>query len=170
MDKTDPRTQRTGPTRAIRATPIAFVKHIVDALRDGGVEPNNLLNVAQITPIELQIVEGMVTARQFEIFSELAMRALDDEALGWFERRLPCGSYGLLARAAITAPNLATAIRRWCQHHRLLTNAVVLALSSSPTDVSTDTAVVTVEAKAVHPNVREFCAVTFLRNLLGLSS
>lgn len=170
MDKTDPRTQRTGPTRAIRATPIAFVKHIVDALRDGGVEPNNLLNAAQITPIELQIVEGMVTARQFETFSELAMRALDDEALGWFERRLPWGSYGLLARAAITAPNLATAIRRWCQHHRLLTNAVVLALSSSPTDVSTDTAVVTVEAKAVHSNMREFCAVTLLRNLLGLSS
>jgi AraC-like DNA-binding protein len=170
MDKSHPPTQRIGPTRAVRATPISYVKHIIDALRDGGVEPNNLLKTAQITPIELQAVEGMVTARQFETFSELAMRALDDEALGWFERRLPWGSYGLLARAAITAPNLATAIRRWCQHHRLLTNAVALALSPSPADMSTDKAIVTLDATAVHPNVREFCAVTLLRNLLGLSS
>ena len=28
------------------------------------------------------------------------MQELDDEALGWFNRRLPWGSYGMLARAS----------------------------------------------------------------------
>jgi len=35
-----------------------------------------------------------VTASQFEALCRVAMQQLDDEALGWFSRRLPWGSYG----------------------------------------------------------------------------
>jgi hypothetical protein len=56
-----------------------------------------------------------------ETFSGLAMRALDDEALGWFSRRLPWGSYGLLCHASLCAPSLGVALARWCRHHALLT-------------------------------------------------
>jgi hypothetical protein len=41
-----------------------------------------------------------------EIMSGAAMQELDDEALGWFSRRLPWGSYGMLCRASITSPDL----------------------------------------------------------------
>jgi hypothetical protein len=49
-----------------------------------------------------------------------AMQELDDEALGWFSRRLPWGSYGMLARASISAPTLAGGLARWCRHHGLI--------------------------------------------------
>ena len=57
-----------------------------------------------------------------------AMRELDDEALGWFSRRLPWGSYGMLCRASLTAPTLGMALKRWCRHHRLLTEDLLLTL------------------------------------------
>lgn len=167
-----PRTpsHKTSPKTAVRATPITYVTQIIDALRHGGIAPEDLIHQAQITPDELQRPDGMVTAYQFEALSELAMRALNDEALGWFERRLPWGSYGLLARAAITASHLATAVRRWCQHHRLLTDAVTLTLVESSSEVRSGTAMVTLNSAGVRPAAREFCSVTLLRNLLGLSS
>jgi hypothetical protein len=52
------------------------------------------------------------------------MQELDDEALGWFSRRLPWGSYGMLCRASLTSPDLGVAIKRWCRHHRLLTEDI----------------------------------------------
>jgi hypothetical protein len=56
------------------------------------------------------------------------MRELDDEALGWFGRRLPWGSYGMLARASISSPTLGLALARWCRHHGLLNDDVTLEL------------------------------------------
>ena len=58
------------------------------------------------------------------------MQALDDEALGWFHRRLPWGSYGMLARASISAPTLGVALQRWCRHHGLLPDDITLRLDS----------------------------------------
>ncbi len=63
-----------------------------------------------------------------EAVSEAAMRELDDEALGWFRRALPWGSYGMLARASLSAPTLGVALKRWCRHHGLLTDDITLAL------------------------------------------
>src|SRR3990167_346259 len=59
------------------------------------------------------------------------MRELDDEALGWFARPLPWGSYGMLARASLSAPTLGAALKRWCRHHGLLTPDVTLAVTTS---------------------------------------
>jgi hypothetical protein len=66
-----------------------------------------------------------VTAAQFEALNAgHAMQELDDEALGWFSRRLPWGSYGMLCRASLTSPDLGVAIKRWCRHHRMLTEDI----------------------------------------------
>jgi hypothetical protein len=43
-----------------------------------------------------------MTARQIEVLAAAAMQERDDEGLGAFARRLPWGSYGLLARASLT--------------------------------------------------------------------
>lgn len=52
-----------------------------------------------------------------EVLSATAMQELDDESLGAFRRKLPWGSYGMLARASLTSPDLAVALKRWCRHH-----------------------------------------------------
>ena len=114
------------PTRAV--TPMAFVRAIVQAYEGYGKDPAEALKAAQITPRELTRPGARVTAAQFEALSSHAMQELDDETLGWFTRRLPWGSYGMLCRASLSSPNLGVALKRWCRHHRLLTDDIGLSL------------------------------------------
>ncbi|WP_240792049.1 AraC family transcriptional regulator [Rhodoferax bucti] len=151
----------------IAATPMAFVQAIVGAYARYGQDPSGALAQAQIAPDQLQQAGARITAWQMERISELAMRELDDEALGWFSRRLPWGSYGMLARASISAPTLALAVKRWCRHHSLIADDITLTLQ-----VSGATASISI---AEHGELgeegalREFCLVSVLRNILGLA-
>jgi hypothetical protein len=99
-----------------------------------------------------------------ETFSGLAMRELDDEALGWFSRPLHWGTNGMLCRASLPSANLGVALSRWCRHYGLLVEDIRLEL--------------TIEAKiarlAVHEqkdlrSQREFCLVSTLRNIHGFA-
>ena len=90
------------------------------------------------------------------------MQELDDEALGWFTRRLPWGSYGMLCRASLGAPNLGVALKRWCRHHRLLTEDIVLDLQ-----VADGVATISITENRALGEFREFCLVSSLRFLLG---
>lgn len=113
------------------ATPIAFIRTAILAYQRRDKDPSQALQRAQIAPATLAEVDGRITARQMEQFCETAMRELDDEALGWFSRRLPWGSYGLLCRASLGSPTLGIALKRWCRHHRLLVDDVHLQVHES---------------------------------------
>ena len=156
------------PETPVRAeTPIAFIQTIVQAYMARGLNPSSALEKAQIAPSLLKQKQARVTALQMEWMSEAAMRELDDEALGWFRRRLPWGSYGMLARASVTAPNLGVAMKRWCRHHNLLTDDISLQLHTSE-------GLAHIEFQE-HPerhvlgHFREFCTVSVLRNALGVA-
>jgi AraC-like DNA-binding protein len=100
-----------------------------------------------------------------EELSAAAMRELDDESLGAFARRLPWGSHGLLARASLTAPDLGTALKRWCRHHGLLADDLRLAL-----ELQGGQAAITLrEARPLPPAQRELCIAYVLRNVHGLA-
>ena len=150
------------------ATPMAFARVIAAACRRGGVNPAELLKLAQITPARLQQPEARMTARQMELLSGAAMQALDDEGLGAFERRLPWGSYGMLARASITSPDLGVALKRWCRHHALLTGDIGVQLRRHG-----ESAAIVIEERARiarhGAGAREFCLVHVLRNIHGLA-
>ncbi|MGV0960343.1 MAG: AraC family transcriptional regulator [Limnohabitans sp.] len=150
------------PTRA--ATPIAFIQAMVKAYERRGMRPDAALQKAQIAPSLLSQAQARVTALQMEWMSEAAMRELDDEALGWFRRRLPWGSYGMLVRASLTAPNLGVALARWCRHHNLLTDDIRLTLTRSAGQAH-------IELHEQHDlkDLREFCTVSVLRNALGVA-
>jgi AraC-like DNA-binding protein len=150
------------PRRAL--TPAAFVRGVVAAYMRYGHSPTEALNRAQVAPDLVNSPDGRITATQFEALAGHAMRELDDEALGWFSRRLPYGTYGMLCRASITAPTLELALKRWCRHHRLLTEDVLLELT-----VDDATAIVSVRELRDLGEVREFCLVTLLRYVLGFS-
>jgi AraC-like DNA-binding protein len=150
-------------TRSPRAaTPIAFVQAMLLAYERDGRDPSAALAKAQIAPELLHDPQARITAAQMETVSEAAMRELDDEALGWFTRKLPWGSYGLLCRASLGAPTLAVALKRWCRHHRLLTDDIVLHL-----DVAHDRATLWIEERRDLGPMREFCLVSSLRYVLG---
>ncbi len=159
--------ERASPARA--ETPIAFVRAIAHAYARRGLDPSRALLHAQIAPELLAQQDGRITALQMERVSDAAMRELDDEALGWFRRPLPWGSYGMLARASISAPNLQLALARWCRHHGLLTQDVRLTLAVD------ESAIACLSLHEAHdaPDLgvlREFCHVSLLRNALGVAS
>ncbi len=150
------------------ATPMAFARVIAAAYPPYGQSPAHALKLAQITPAKLQQAEARITARQMEVLSGTAMQELDDEALGAFSRKLPWGSYGMLARASLSAPDLGVALKRWCRHHGLLADDIRLRLVTTG-----DSATITIEEQADLSRhgeaARAFCLVHVLRNIHGLA-
>jgi AraC-like DNA-binding protein len=144
------------------ATPIAFVKAIVAAYKNRSMSPAKALALAQIAPALLRQPLAHITARQMELLSAAAMQELGDEALGAFSRRLPWGSYGMLARASISSPNLGVALKRWCRHHSLLTDDITLTLTNS-----NGMAAIAVQINAAQ---HAFGLIHVLRNIHGLAS
>ena len=143
---------------------MAFVRAMVRAYGRYGLDPTAALQQAQITPDQLRQTNARITAQQMELVSASAMQALDDEALGWFSRRLPWGSYGLLCRASITAHQLGLALTRWCRHHRLLTEDVGLSL-----EVMDSVATLSITEHRELGELREFCLVSLLRYVHGFA-
>lgn len=156
------RTMRKATSRP--RTPVVFVRAIMQAYERRGMDPGAALRQAGLAPGELLDPQGRVAIELFEALSSHAMRELDDEALGWFSRRLPWGSYGMLLRASLTAPTLDVALRRWCRHHGLLTEDVRIELR-----VESATGVVRVSELVDLGALREFCLVSLLRNLHGVA-
>ena len=144
---------------------MAFVRSVVAAYTQRSMRADAALRVAQIAPAALADDSARITALQMELLCDHAMRELDDEALGWFARRLPWGSYGLLARASISSPSLGLAMARWCRHHGLLTDDIALS-------VQVDGSVATVQLVAQRDlgALQAFCMVSVLRNLHGFAS
>ncbi|ABM35791.1 AraC family transcriptional regulator [Polaromonas naphthalenivorans] len=145
-------------------TPMAFVQAIALAYERRGLSPAAALAQAQIAPSSLHDASTCITAWQMERLCGTAMQELDDEALGWFSRRLPWGSYGMLARASLSAPSLGVALKRWCRHHGLIADDIALTLS-----VSGDTALLAITEQRDLGALREFCLVSVLRNILGVA-
>ncbi|MBS1175664.1 MAG: transcriptional regulator, AraC family [Proteobacteria bacterium] len=156
------RSDAVRPAARQAATPIAFVQAVVRGFERYGANPADALQRAQIAPSLLRRPEARVTAAQFELLCGTAMQQLDDEALGWFSRRLPWGSYGLLCRASLSAPNLGVALKRWCRHHRLFTDDIVLSL-----DDDGQVATLAIEEHRDLGSLREFCLLTSLRYVHG---
>lgn len=151
----------------MRATPAAFIRAIVQAHDRYGRDPAPLLARAQIEPDALDD-DARFTAGQLEIMAGGAMRSLDDEALGWFSRPLPWGSYGLLARASLSAPDLGIAMRRWFRHHFLLTDDIRLDLVVE--GEGAEMRLSECRPIGIHgPDMREFAMVSVLRNAHGFA-
>ena len=146
---------------------MAFVQAIAHAYALRGRSPQGALSTAQIAPEQTHHPEGRITALQMEWLSAAAMQELDDEALGWFSRPLPWGSYGMLARASLSAPTLGVALKRWCRHHGLLTRDITLAVETQGEEAR-------ITLSEHRPpggdgSLREFCFVSVLRNVHGLA-
>jgi AraC-like DNA-binding protein len=157
-------TSETAPSRGRAETPIAFIQAIAAAYAQRGMRVDEALDKAQIKPKLLKKNSARVTAMQMELISGIAMQELDDEGLGWFSRRLPWGSYGMLVRASLTSPTLGVALGRWCRHHGLLTDDIRLSLTEH-----NGVATLQLNEERDLGVFREFCVVSVLRNALGVA-
>jgi AraC-like DNA-binding protein len=143
-------------------TPMAFVRAILLAYEKYGRDPSDALRRARIERSQLERPSARIDADQMETISATAMQELDDEALGWFSRRLPWGTYGMLCRASLGSPTLGVALKRWCRHHRLLTEDVLLRL-----EVDGTTARLVIEERCALGAMREFALLSSLRYIHG---
>lgn len=143
---------------------MAFVRTIVLAYEKYGVSPNRALAAAGITQAQLRRPDARIDAEQMETISAAAMQELDDEALGWFSRRLPWGTYGLLCRASRGSPNLRVALKRWCRHHALLTDDIELRLEEDHHGAR-----LAIRERRDLGQWREFCLLTSLRYVHGFA-
>jgi len=150
------------PTTGRAMIPMAFVRAVVLAYQKYGNDPRGALRRVHIPPHALRDLNARATPAQFEALSWAAMRELDDEALGWFSRRLPWGAYGMLCRASLASATLEIAVRRWCRHHHILTDDVGLELA-----VTGGVACLSIDERRDLGDFREFCLVTLLRYALG---
>ena len=141
-----------------------FVRAMVQAYAARGLSPAGALELAQIAPEKVGQTDARITAAQMEAVSDAAMRELNDEALGCFARALPWGSYGMLARASLSAATLGLALKRWCRHHGLLTSDIALSLQEGQ-----GKARIELRAHANPTQPEEFCVVSVLRNILGFA-
>ena len=162
-----PRPNAHARSTVVAATPMAFVQAIARAYALRQLAPDAALAAAQIAPADLDRTGARITALQMEWLSAAAMQELDDEGLGWFARPLPWGSYGMLARASLSAPTLGVALKRWCRHHGLLTRDITLAVQTEGDEAR----IVLGEHRPPggDGSLREFCFVSVLRNIHGLA-
>ncbi len=143
---------------------MALVRAMVRAYEARGLNPAPVLRLAQIAPDSIDDPAARITATQMEVVSGAAMRELDDEALGCFDRALPWGSYGLLARASLSSPTLAVALKRWCRHHGLLASDPLPML-----EIEGEVARIAVRLQREIGAMTELCVVSLLRNIHGLA-
>ncbi|MGH2342978.1 AraC family transcriptional regulator ligand-binding domain-containing protein [Segnochrobactraceae bacterium EtOH-i3] len=143
---------------------MAFVNQISKTYERRGLSFEPALKAARIAPQHVGDPDARVTAEQFEALSCHAMRELDDEALGWFSRPLRWGSLGMLCRASVSAPDLGSALKRWCRCYGLLTDDIRLTVAVHGGDAS----VILTERRALG-DAREFCLVSVLRSVHGFA-
>jgi AraC-like DNA-binding protein len=146
----------------VAVTPVAFIRAITAAYHRYDKDPEPALRRARLTPEFLLNPAHRVTGWQMQTLFGIAIKELDDEALGWFSRRLPWGSYGMLCRASLTSPTLEVALKRWCRHHQLLADDINLRFR-----VEREMAAVTIEVNQDLGDRTEFCVATLFRYLLG---
>lgn len=137
---------------------MAFVRAILLAYERYGKSPRRALAAAGVRAEDVVEVDARIDAGQMEALSSSAMQELDDEALGWFGRRLPWGSYGMLCRASLGSASLGVALKRWARHHRLLAEDVQFVLEGE---------LLALEEHIDLGPMREFCLLTLLRYVHG---
>ena len=146
----------------IAITPVAFVRAIVAAYHRYDKDPSDALRRARITPEFLSDPQNRVAGSQMQTLFGIAIQELDDEALGWFSRRLPWGSYGMLCRATLGSPTLEIALKRWCRYHGLLTDDIALKFT-----VTRSAASIAIQVNRDLGEMEEFCFATLFRYILG---
>jgi AraC-like DNA-binding protein len=108
--------------------PIAFVHGLLAGIRARGEADASVLDAAGIPPALLRDIGARVTVAQYSTLFRLLVDERNDEGLGFLSRPLKPGSFALVARSALGAPDLEHAIHRMAKTFWLLQDDVALGL------------------------------------------
>ena len=130
MHRSDSRRhQSTAPIAARIAAPttvpIAFVNGMLSGLQARNEPVSRFLADAGISAELLQQPSARVPAQQYALLFRLLIELREDECLGFLPGPLKPGSFALIARSALGAPDLGTSLHRISKTFWLLQNEVV---------------------------------------------
>lgn len=91
---------------------ICFVKNALIGVRAKGLDADDLLRQADISPALLALPQARVSASSYSALWLLIAKALDDEFFGQDSRRMKVGSFNMLCQNVIHCKQLAQAVRR----------------------------------------------------------
>lgn len=106
--------------------PVAFVRGMLAGVQARGEPIESFLADAGIPSELLEHAGARITAAQYVALFRLLIERREDECLGFLSRPLKPGSFALMARSALGARSLDSAIRRVSQTFWLLQDDVVL--------------------------------------------
>jgi AraC-like DNA-binding protein len=107
---------------------VEFVHGILSGLVSKGIDCEEWLRAADISPDQMVNPVARVTLSQYAALLHALIDSRDDETLGLLRRPSKRGSFALQARSTIGAPTLEVAIRRVAHTFRLLHDDVELVL------------------------------------------
>lgn len=108
---------------------ICFVDEALACIRQSGLDPNDLLMQAGISPELLSAPNARVSARHYGVLWHLIAQAIDDEFFGMDRHRMKAGSFTLLCHAIIHSDTLERALLRATRFLRLVLDDLVGELS-----------------------------------------
>lgn len=97
---------------------------MLHGVRARGLSEASFLTDAGIAPDLLSQAGSRVTVAQYIDLFKTIVERLDDDGMGLHSRPLRQGCFALIARSAVSAPNLEVAIQRIAQTYRLLQDDV----------------------------------------------
>lgn len=99
---------------------IYFVQSALEPILERGLDADELLRAAGISPALLHTPQGRVTAQNFSALWLGVARVLDDELFAQDSRRMKVGSFAMMCQMLINSPNLEHALERMARFFNII--------------------------------------------------
>ena len=98
---------------------VHFARAVLQHAVAHGLDPVSLLRKNRISPRLLGEDNARISIERFADLQVATMLAMDDEALGYANRRMPVGCWSMMCHAVIGCETLGQALRRYCRFYQL---------------------------------------------------
>ena len=111
---------------------VYFVRAVLKNAVAQGLDPINLLRKNRISPRLLLEDGARVSVERFADLQVSTMLAMQDEALGYAEHRMPLGCWSMMCHAVIGCETLGQALSRFCRFYQLFEFGIQPHLEENP--------------------------------------
>jgi AraC-like DNA-binding protein len=107
---------------------VHFARAVLKNTVAQGLDPASLLRKNRISPRLMLEDNARISIERFADLHVSTMRAMNDEALGYGDRRLPIGCWSMMCHSIIGCETLGQAISRYCRFYQLFELSLTPAL------------------------------------------
>ncbi len=94
---------------------VHFVRAVLQHIVANDVDPTALLRESRIPPRLLKEANARISIERYADLQVGTMLAMQDEALGYANKRMHIGCWAMMCQAVIDADTLGQALKRYCR-------------------------------------------------------